>query len=173
MKNYLLRTKRLALEKLNRNHSESLFEVLKDPAVYSYIPQNAPLSIAELKKCYAKLENNLLAPDEEIWINFAVRLVSTSEYIGRLEATVYYEEAEIAYLFGSRYWGFGYASESVQKLITFLKQEYSVSTIRASTDTRNVNSIKLLERLKFQFIKQVNAADYFKGETSNEYIYEL
>lgn len=34
MKNYSLRTKRLAIEKLNRNHGESLYEVLKDPAVY-------------------------------------------------------------------------------------------------------------------------------------------
>lgn len=173
MENHLLRTKRLGIEKLNRNHGESLYEVLKDPAVYSYIPQNAPLSIAELRQCYTKLENNLLTPDGEIWINYAVRLVATNEYIGRIEATVRGIEAEIAYLFGSRYWGLGYASESIKKLISFLKQVYDVSVIRAATDTRNTNSIKLLDRLGFQFVKQVNAADSFKGEVSNEYVYEL
>ena len=163
MKNDLLKTNRLVLEKLNRNHSESLFKVLKDSAVYSYIPQNAPLSIAELRKCYTKLENNLLAPDGETWINYAVRLLSTNEYIGRLEATVNDREAEIAYLFGSCYWGFGYASESVRRLITFLKQEHEVITVKASTDTRNTNSIALLERLQFRFIKRINKADYFRG----------
>ena len=173
MKNYLLKTNRLALEKLNRNHDESLFEVLKDAAVYSYIPQNPPLSIAELRKCYTKLENNLLARDGETWINYAVRLLSTKEYIGRIEATVNDREAEIAYLFGSRYWGFGYASESVRRLITFLKQEYGVFTVKASTDTRNTNSIALLERLQFRFVKRIDEADHFKGETSNEYIYEM
>ena len=173
MKNDLLKTNRLVLEKLNRNHSESLFKVLKDSAVYSYIPQNAPLSIAELRKCYTKLENNLLAPDGEIWINYAVRIFSSDEYIGRIEATVSERKAEIAYLFGSRYWGFGYASESIRKLIAFLKQEYGVFTVKASTDTRNTNSIALLERLEFKFIRRVDEADYFKGETSNEYVYEL
>lgn len=35
------------------------------------------------------------------------------------------------------------------------------------------SSIKLLERLGFQCVARVDAADYFKGQTSNEYVYEL
>lgn len=69
--------------------------------------------------------------------------------------------------------GFGYACEAVQELIACLKKEYDVSVVRATSDTRNASSIKLLERLGFQYVARVDAADYFKGQTSNEYIYEL
>lgn len=179
MKSCSLKTERLILEKLNQSHGKSLFDVLNDSAVYSYIPQNVPRSVAELEQRYAKLEDNLLAPDKEVWLNYAVRLEQPSEYIGRVEATVKKAEAdketeaEIAYLFGSRYWGFGYASEAVQELIACLKKEYDVTVVRATSDTRNASSIKLLERLGFQCVARVDAAGYFKGQTSNEYVYEL
>ena len=48
-----------------------------------------------------------------------------------------------------------------------------VGRARANLDTRNRSSSKLVERLGFVRISELKGADEFKGEVSDEYVYEL
>jgi len=46
-----------------------------------------------------------------------------------------------------------------------------VYSARAYVDTRNKASIRLLERLGFERVDATKDADFFKGESSDEYVY--
>ena len=89
--------------------------------------------------------------DEE-WLNWAV--LSNGTVIGRVEATLRHDTqqpgvAEVAYVFGPRWWGKGYATESTAWMIGHLAEVFGVRQYWATVDPRNTASIHLLERLGF------------------------
>jgi RimJ/RimL family protein N-acetyltransferase len=168
-----LKTTRLTLEPLQPHHAALLFGPLSDAAIYEFIPQNPPCSEEALAERFAKLAVGRSLDGKQIWLNFAVRLVSSAEYIGRVEATIEEAGADIAYLLNPRYWGQGYAQESVRALFEHLAIVHQVRVARAATDTRNDRSAALLKRLGFAFVGRKNDADHFKGGPSHEDAYEI
>ena len=58
-------------------------------------------------------------------------------------------QAEVAYLFGPRHWGSGYAFESMSWLQQLLKSEFNVVDLWATVSEGNSRSIRLLARLGY------------------------
>lgn len=167
-----LKTRRLVLEQLERRHAAALFESLKDATIYNFIPREPPQSEDKLAERYAHLEAG--SPDrKQLWLNFAVRLMESTTYVGKVQATIEADVAHIAYLFGPRHWGQGYAREAVRALIDHLFTALGVRIVRAATDTRNDRSATLLERLGLSCVGRKENADNFKGSSSHEYFYEI
>lgn len=54
-----------------------------------------------------------------------------------------------------------------------LRKDYGVAEITAEVDTRNRSSFQLLERLGFMRLDIREGADFFKGSSSDEYVYRL
>jgi RimJ/RimL family protein N-acetyltransferase len=79
--------------------------------------------------------------------------------------------ALLAYELGSAYRGAGYATDACQRVMRELVEGYGVREIRAQVDTRNERSIRLLERLGFERTALFPQADFFKGMSSDEYVY--
>jgi [ribosomal protein S5]-alanine N-acetyltransferase len=79
----------------------------------------------------------------------------------------------LAYELSPEFWGHGYATEACLRVIESLFTDYNVAEIMAEVDTRNEASCKLLERLSFKRITLRAGADFFKGESSDEYTYKL
>lgn len=82
----------------------------------------------------------------EHWINYGVRLAESGLLIGRVEATVHDNLAEIAFLYSPAVWGRGYATEGLLWLHDHLRRHASVSTLWATTHPDNVRSAALLRR---------------------------
>jgi RimJ/RimL family protein N-acetyltransferase len=85
----------------------------------------------------------------EHWLNFAVRGMRSGELIGKLEATIHDNLAEVAYLFGEPYWGRGYATQGLLWLSDFLLARDDVHALWATTDAANRRSSALLIRCGF------------------------
>ncbi|HLG17084.1 MAG TPA: GNAT family N-acetyltransferase [Blastocatellia bacterium] len=169
-----LSSSRLVLEPIQARHSELLFEQLQDPSLYRYIPTEPPTSPSALRARYERLAKRQSPDGCETWLNWAIRLRATGEYIGAVQATVRPDApALLAYELGAAYRGAGYAAEACRTVMRELVDGYGVSEIRAYVDTRNERSIRLLERLGFDRTGQIPNADYFKGASSDEYIYSL
>lgn len=168
----VLQTQRLLLEPLKQHHAALLYPILQDPQIYCYIPQEPPASIEVLQQHYQKLERRLSPTNEEAWLNWAVRLKLSEQFIGRVEASVSLKQsADVAYIFGSRFWSNGYATEACQQVLQVLFDDYEVIEIKAQVDTRNKASIQLIERLSFEQVQYQAAVDFFKGTSSDEYTY--
>ena len=165
-------TGRLTIEVLHPGHAAPLFPALSDPRLYAYVEERPPKSEAALAQRYAQLERGAPEGSGEIWLNWAIRLLPSREYIGTLQATIYRDHAaSIAYVLSPTHWRFGYATEAVQWLLEHLATELGVVEIRASVDTRNEASWRLLERLRFTRV-QTQAAE-LHGKPSTDYRYRL
>jgi [ribosomal protein S5]-alanine N-acetyltransferase len=57
-------------------------------------------------------------------------------------------------------------------MLEHLKSQ-GITIFKAWTDTRNLASHKLLERLGFTKIEEIKNADEFKGSVSHEFVYAL
>jgi ribosomal-protein-alanine N-acetyltransferase len=143
-----LRSAVLRLEPQVAAHADEMFAVLSDPAIYEY-ENEPPQSVEWLRERYTKLESRRSRDGSEQWLNWVVRL-PTEEPIGYVQATLSADRsAGIAYVFGSRHWGKGYASEAVRLMIDELAQHYGVDMLSGVYKRANWRSARLLQRLGF------------------------
>jgi ribosomal-protein-alanine N-acetyltransferase len=169
-----LETPRIHLEPVLRRHAPLLFEALSDASIYHYIPTDPPGSVAQLESRFERLEARQSPDGLEVWLNWVIRIKATNCCTGLVQATICQDgSALLAYELTQVLRGQGFATEACQAVIAELRGHYAVTLIRAYVDTRNVPSIRLLERLGFSRDEYVARADYFKGAWSDEFIYSM
>ncbi len=143
-------TARLVLEPLCATHAAALFPLLSDERMYAFVPDAPPASVDALRARYARLESRLSADGSERWWNWALRRRAPDEYVGYVQATIERDgTAWIAYMIGVPYWGQGFASEAVRRLCEGLFADPRILRLQATVDTRNVASMRVLDRLGF------------------------
>ena len=143
-----LATHRLQLEPQRAVHAEQMFALLQDPALYRF-ENEAPRSVERLRERFARLESRASGDGCEAWLNWVVSLPRTG-LIGFIQATVRRDgSAAVAYVFGSAYWGRGYAFEAVQAMLHELEDRWAVRHCRAVLKRDNARSVRLLTRLGF------------------------
>lgn len=117
----VLETNRLFLEPLRRHHAAVLYPLLQDERIYTYIPQDPPISLEALEQRYQKLEQRFSPDSTQAWLNWAVCIKASKDYAGYIQATVQANHsAKIAYVFASLFWGQGYAQEACKILLSVI-----------------------------------------------------
>lgn len=165
---------RLVLEPLYASDASAIYDELLNSSLYKYIPDTPPRSLQELKDRYALLESRKSPDGQQLWLNWVARFRKRQQYVGTFQATIYANQtAEIAYMVFVQFWRLGYGKEACSQLLRHLFFDYQVRTISANMDTRNLASIGLVESLGFQRISLIENADFFKGDNSDEYKYEI
>mgnify|MGYP001362402858 CR=1 FL=1 len=141
-------TARLRLEPLVAGHAGEMFDLLCDPAIYEH--ENAPPDSLEwLRAYYGRLESRQSADGTEYWLNWVVRLPG-ERAMGFVQATVYRGGwADVAYVFGSAWWGRGYATEAVEAMMEELAARWGVVRCEAVYKSANARSRRLLDRVGF------------------------
>lgn len=138
----------LVLEPQVAAHADPMFDVLSDPAIYTY-ENEPPASREALHARFLRLETRISGDGAEQWLNWVVRLAG-GPLIGYVQATVGADRsAYVAYVFASTYWGHGYATRAVAAMIAELAQAYGVQRVDAIAVRRNTRSLRVLERLGF------------------------
>lgn len=145
----ILATARLELVPLAVEHAPEMFDLLSDPAIYRYIDEEAPPSVAFLTQRYARLATRRSPDGAQRWLNWIVRPVGAKP-VGYVQATVFGPGSTwIAYVIGPRHWRQGYALEAVTAMMRHLEVDDGVERFLASVDRDNVASVRLLVRLGF------------------------
>lgn len=169
-----LETPRFRLEPLTRSHAAELFSLLSDPALYRFIPQEPPASLEALEARYSRLELRQSSRGDQDWLNWVIRSKESKQCVGRVEVTLPRDgSALLAYEVGTAHWRDGVGTEACSAVLASLARDYDVVRVIAEVDTRNVSSIRLLERLRFARRAVKIGADFFKGAPSDEATYEL
>ena len=122
---------------------DELATVLYDQSVCEYIggmPSRADFDLG-LRRALAGPPTNAAG---ERWINVAVRLAENGELIGRLEANVHDQLAEVAFLYNPKLWGSGYASSGLLWLHDHLRQYKTIESLWGTTHPRNRRSASVL-----------------------------
>ncbi|MEW9503025.1 GNAT family N-acetyltransferase [Jeotgalibacillus marinus] len=91
--------------------------------------------------------------DSSYWI---VRNKKTNEFIGLVSLDPHHigNDIEISYQFLPKWWGAGYATEVMKEIIKFAFESLNLSRVIAVTQTANISSRKLLERLGMKLISK-------------------
>jgi len=140
----------LRLEPLVAAHADEMFEPMSAQAIYAYIPEQPPASVAALRQRYQQLERGHSASGRERWLNWIVRLAS-GQCAGYVQATIHPEStADFAFVFAPQHWGRGIAFEACRAALPSLADDFGVRALFATVDPRNLRSIGLLQRLGFE-----------------------
>ncbi|HSN98272.1 MAG TPA: GNAT family protein [Candidatus Nanopelagicales bacterium] len=167
-------TERLRLEPLRVGHAAEMFELLSDDRLYRFVPRDPPASRTALAARFERLEVRRSMGGEEAWLNWVLRSRANGRCMGRVEVTVRRDgTALFAYELGVEFWGQGFAAEACRRVLEALFEELGVARVIAEVDTRNAASIRLLGRLGFRRTELRTEADFFKGASSDEFMYEL
>ncbi len=138
----------LDLEPQMASHAAEMFDVLSDPAIYTY--ENAPpASLAWLQARFQRLETRGSPDGQEQWLNWVIRLAD-GNLAGYVQTTIFADgSACIAYEMASAHWGKGIARRAVQAMLAELQQQYRVTQCYAIFKSANFRSHGLLLRLGF------------------------
>lgn len=139
----------------------AFFPVLADEAIYEFIPAPPPLTLAEFVNRHGVTNSRL---------SFGAYMDSQRTVpLGLLEVNIQGDGvADVGFMLGRSYWRRGFAPQLVAYSISQL--DSSIGTLRAAVDSRNIGSIKALE--KNQFVRQETRLGMLKMQAATEYIYQ-
>ena len=84
-----------------------------------------------------------------------------------------YRSASLGYCFGQAAWGHGYATEAARELLRWAFGALDLNRVQAETDTRNVASARVLEKLGFVREGMLREDCVVNGEVSDSWVYGL
>jgi RimJ/RimL family protein N-acetyltransferase len=137
----------MRFEPLAVRHAALVFGDLQDPALYAYIPEPRPESLAQLEARYAELER--AGTTEERWHNWIAFDRDTP--VGNIQVTLYPAErrAIVSWVIFPRYWRRGYGTVAARWMLGWLARE-GVVLAEATIDPRNTASLALAAKLGFE-----------------------
>ncbi len=145
---------------------------MRHEALYEFIGEGPPESIETLEARYRRLATRRSPDGLEAWLNWALWSPPEARHVGWLQATVHPDHsAHIAYVLFREDWGQGYAREAVMALLDHLRNDWCVTELRATVDTRNRRSIALLEALGFARGEVRVGAEEIRGVLADEVEY--
>ena len=148
--NLPITTQRLSLEPLVAAHADILYKSLCDERIYRWIESGGPKDLSHLRLKWQQNETRLSPDGKEVFLNWAVRLNNEGQYIGKLDAELNspINVTNIGFVFFPKYWGHGYATESLLAVRSVLT-ENGISFMRATVATPNIASARVLEKAGF------------------------
>lgn len=150
-----LETTRLCLRPFKQDDAWAVFECWEsDPDVARYMFWTSHNDIEKTKEWIAFEIGQIEKSD---WYRFTLELKDTGELIGT--ALIYYEEEvdgwEIGYNLGKRYWGKGYATEAVERVLEFAAEELLITEVVGRYAKENPASGNVMKKLGFQYEKDI------------------
>jgi RimJ/RimL family protein N-acetyltransferase len=154
-------------------HARRVFEGMQDPEVHRYVPHEPPRSVEDLETLFHKRITGPNDPGRR-WFNWIAVVRTSGDAIGNVQITTLPDRtALLGYFLLRPWWRQGYGREACAAVIEWLRRGDLADTLVAEVDSRNVASIALLESLGFTRAGVTKSADFFKGEPSDEFHYEL
>lgn len=165
-----LETERLIIRNYRDNDLKEVYDYFSNEVVARYEDFD-PMTVEEVNEEISK------------WKDMDNRLVAELKDSHKVIGSIGYwidedEDYSIDYDFNPAYKKQGYATEAGQELLKYLFNEIGINQIYGDCDIRNVDSWKLLERLGFKRIKQIDNESYKDDAEGNPllisiYIYLL
>lgn len=151
----VLETERLLLRPFGKEDAEEVFACWEsDPDVAKYMFWTSHNDIEKTKE-WISFEIGQI--EKEDWYRFAIELKETGELIGT--ALIYYEEEvacwEIGYNLGKRYWGKGYTTEAMRKVVGFAVTSLGITEIVGRHAKENPASGNVMKKLGFEYEKDI------------------
>ena len=84
-----------------------------------------------------------------------------------------FRSASLGYCLDQAAWGHGYATEAARVLLQWAFDTLDLNRVQAETDTRNVASARVLEKLGFRYEGTLREDCIVNGDVSDSWVYGL
>jgi len=144
-----LKTERLLLRKILPEDQENIFRGLSDPVVTEYygVKYDSMLAVSEQMDWYKELEKT----KKGLW--WAITNKKKGNFIGACGFNSWekpHQRIEIGFWLLPKFWGKGYVSEAVNKIISYSFKKMNVHRIEGWIEGANFKSKKVMKGLGFQ-----------------------
>ncbi len=149
----VIATERLTLRHVNLNDAEFMLQLLNEP---SFIQNIGDKSVRTLEEARAYIQSGPMASYEKFGFGLLiVEVAGTPAGICGLLKRDTLEDVDIGYAFLPEFWSKGYAVESAAGVISYAFESLSLSRILAITNPDNHASIRVLEKLGFEYQRTI------------------
>jgi RimJ/RimL family protein N-acetyltransferase len=109
-------------------------------------------------------------------VRLAVDRASDGEFLGWCGLTRWnpdYRSAALGYCYGEAAWGRGYGTEAARAVLHWAFDTLDLNRVQAETDTRNLASARVLEKLGFRREGTLREDCVVDGEVSDSWVFGL
>ena len=163
-----IETERLVLRRFKLDDYKDFYrEIGSDEEVSKYVEWDKHKDESVTKEL---LENWVKEYEEDYTFRWCVTLKDSGELIGSIDCVhkkVKYCVCEIGYVYGSKYWGKGYATEALKAVIDYLFNEANFHTIVAMHMANNPASGKVMQKAGMKY--EGTLRDRIIDKTTKEY----
>jgi len=155
----VLETERLLLRQFSTEDAEFILELLNEP---SFIRNIGDRGVRTIEDANSYILNGPVASYAKNGFGlYLVKLKEIDESIGMcgLIKRDALEDVDIGYAFLPRFWSKGYAVESALAVKEYARNVIGLNHIVAITDPENEGSIRVLEKIGFNFEKMVKHSE--------------
>lgn len=168
-----LHTERLRLRPFVEADADALFTMHSDARVLRY--WDAP-PWADRSRATRFLASCRQMAEEGTGVRVAVDAGPDGGFIGWCGLARWnpdFRSAAIGYCFGEAAWGHGYGTEAAGALLQWAFSTLDLNRVQAETDTRNLASARVLEKLGFVREGTLREDCVVAGEVSDSWVYGL
>ncbi|KPU44434.1 anhydro-N-acetylmuramic acid kinase [Oxobacter pfennigii] len=150
-----IETDRLLLRKHRIEDYERFWGMITDPIAKRFTGGVTSLTYEQRFKLFCE---DCSTPYSEDRIEFAVVEKSSMMYIGYCGCRASKELGgyELFYGYCRDSWGKGYGFEAADSAVAFFFEQMGIDRLVAASDKENIATVRILNRLGFKFIEQVN-----------------
>lgn len=144
-----LETHRLCHTEITSEDIKHIHNMNQHPAVAAFNTIGIPKTLSATQKLLQPILKDQQPKERSIYA-WPIKLNSTDEFIGEIGmhlSSKKYSKAEIHYSLLPKFWGNGYATETVKKVISSGFETLQLHRITAGVATKNEASIKILEKV--------------------------
>ncbi len=155
----IIETERLQLRRLSVDDAEFILRLLNEP---SFIQNIGDRGVRTLEDARAYILKGPVASYEKF--GFGLWMVETKPgatqigICGLLKREVL-EDVDIGYALLPEFWSQGYALESASAVMSYAREKLGATRVLAVVNADNQSSIRLLEKLGFQFERMVRLSE--------------
>ncbi len=172
--NLFIETDRLLIRPFTMDDIEPAYIMNLDAEVSKYTADGGIVSKKEIEQRI--IENVFGDYEKHGFGRLAVELKKENKFIGfsGLKYLEDMDEVDLGYRFMKKYWGRGIATESAKACVNFGFESLELNRIIAMVLPENINSIRVLEKLNFEYEKNIiedtqlaNIYSLLKGKAPN------
>jgi len=154
----ILETERLSLRKLSVDDSEFILRLLNES---SFIQNIGDKGVRTLEDARNYILNGPIASYERFGFGlFCVEEKASGEPVGMcgLLKRAELNDVDLGYALLPEFWSKGYAVESASGVMRLAKETFGLNRVVAITSPNNQSSIRVLEKLGFEFVGMIQLA---------------
>jgi len=140
----IFETDRLIVRKLKETDSDDYYDMMGNPNVMNLVPRKVMSRKESDKHLMNIIDSDQNQSDTKVW---GIEIKNGNEFIGLCAFLKNSEnEDEIGYRLRELFWRKGFGTEITKGLISFGFDKMKMQEITADVDTKNLNSVKILEK---------------------------